>query len=115
VATRKKAKGKKIDRKLPKPPAAYTKFVETFPGLGEAWDRVHEASAQGPLDERARHVVKLAIAVGALREGAVRSAARKARAVGVSEEEIRQVIALAASVIGFPATVAVFSWIESAR
>ena len=56
--------------------------------------------------------MKLAVAAGALREGEVGSASRKARAGGVSEEEIAQVIALAASVLGFPATVAVYSWVQ---
>jgi 4-carboxymuconolactone decarboxylase len=57
-------------------------------------------------------LVKLAIAIGALREGAVHASVRKALAMGITREEIEQVIALAAGTLGLPATVAVFSWVE---
>lgn len=102
----------KKNAKLAGPPPTYQRFVEQYPKLGQAWDLVHEASTEGPLTERERLLVKLAVAAGALREGAVGSASRKARAGGVSEEEIAQTIALAASVLGFPATVAVYSWVQ---
>jgi alkylhydroperoxidase/carboxymuconolactone decarboxylase family protein YurZ len=94
-----------------KPPKAYRDFVETYPFLGEAWDKAREQEADGPLDTKTRRLVKLGIAVGAMRQGAVSSAARKARAAGASEGEIKQVVALAASTLGFPSTVAVFTWI----
>lgn len=113
MRTLKKSSSKKRT-KLAAPPPTYQRFVEQYPKLGEAWDLVHEASTEGPLTERERLLVKLAVGAGALREGAVSSAGRKARAGGVSEEEIAQVIALAASVLGFPATVAVYSWVQPA-
>ena len=98
--------------KRSKPPAAHQQFVRRFPGIGRAWDLVNEQGAAGPLDARAQRLAKLAISVGALREGAVHSAVRKARDAGVSLEEMEQVVALAASTIGFPASVAVWSWIR---
>lgn len=98
--------------KLPDPPATYTSFVARFPKLGQAWDLVHEAGSAGPIDERTCRLLKLALAAGAMREGAVHSAVRKARALGITEEEIEQVVALAAGVLGFPSTVAIFSWIR---
>ena len=94
-----------------KPPKAYREFVSAYPRLGEAWDKAREQESDGPLGEKTRRLIKLGIAVGALRQGAVSSAARKARGAGASEEEIRQVVALAASTLGFPSTVAVFTWI----
>jgi alkylhydroperoxidase/carboxymuconolactone decarboxylase family protein YurZ len=90
----------------------HQQFVRRFPGLGRAWDLVNEQGAAGPLDARTQRLAKLAIAVGALREGAVHSAVRKARDAGVTLAEIEQVVALAASTIGFPASVAVWSWIR---
>lgn len=92
-------------------PVAHQRFVGRYPKLAAAWDLIHEAASNGPLGEKEMRLIKLAIAVGALKEGAVRSAARKARAVGVDEEAISQVVALAASTIGFPSSVAVSSWI----
>jgi len=48
--------------------------------------------------------------MGAMREGAVHSAVRKARAAGVTRADIEQVVALAASTVGFPSAVALHSW-----
>lgn len=98
----------------PKPPGTYRDFRERFPRLGEAWDTVRRAEAEGPIDKRTARLVKLAVAAGVQRPGAVSSATRKAHAAGASEEEIYQVVALAASTLGFPSTVAVFSWVRDA-
>jgi 4-carboxymuconolactone decarboxylase len=95
---------------LPKPPKAYDDFVQRHPKLGQAWELTNQAGKEGPLDEKTMRLVKLGISIGAMREGAVHSNVRKARAMGISEEEIEQVIALAASTLGFPATVAVRTW-----
>jgi len=100
-----------MENKPPKPPATYDAFVKRYPKLGQAWDAIHEAGEEGPLDAKAARLVKLAIAIGALREGAIHSSVRKARAMGITTQEIEQVIALAAGTLGLPATVAVYSWI----
>jgi 4-carboxymuconolactone decarboxylase len=94
------------------PPAAHRRFVGRFPRLGQAWDLVSEEGRQGPLDAKSQRLVKLAIAIGALREGAVHSGVRKARDAGASVAEIEQVVALAASTIGFPSAVAAWSWVR---
>ena len=95
----------------PKPPKAYEQFVARYPALGEAWQLLRKGAEEaGPLDGRTLRLVKLAIAVGAWREGPVHSATRRALSDGISREEIEQVIASAASTIGLPATVAAFTW-----
>ena len=96
---------------LPPPPDAYTEFTRAFPELAAAWRATQDAGEAGPLNPREQRLVKLAIACGAMRQSAVRSAARKARARGVSEEELRQVVALVAGTLGFPAAVAVVGWL----
>ncbi|HYB97796.1 MAG TPA: carboxymuconolactone decarboxylase family protein [Candidatus Limnocylindrales bacterium] len=95
-----------------KPPRTYSSFVRHFPKLGEAWDMMRKAEEAGPYDEQTLRLLKLAVAVGAGREGAVHSCVRKARAAGCTPEAIRHVVALAASTIGLPSAVAVYSWIE---
>lgn len=99
---------------LTKPPQTYSDFIACFPGLHAAWEQARAAASEGPLKPREVALLKLGIAIGTQREGAVRSAARKAVAAGATREEVSQVIALAAGTIGFPATVAVFSWIREA-
>lgn len=101
-------------RKTPKPPEAYESFVKRYRKLGAAWELIAEAGRDGPLDERTARLVKLGVAIGAMREGAVRANVRKARALGIPQAEIDQVVVLAAGTLGLPSTVAVFTWIRAA-
>ncbi len=94
----------------PKPPKAYERFVARYPKLGEAWNSIAAAGHDGPLDERTCRLVKLGIAIGAMREGAVHSSVRKALGLGITAEEVEQVVALAAGTMGLPSTVAAFCW-----
>lgn len=96
--------------RAPEPPSTYKEFVARYPKLAQAWEKISEAGAEGPLDEETSRLVKLGIAIGAMREGAVHSSVRKARALGISREAVEQVVALAASTMGLPSTVAVWSW-----
>jgi alkylhydroperoxidase/carboxymuconolactone decarboxylase family protein YurZ len=98
----------------PPPPLKYREFIERFPRLADAWEALHDAGAIGPLDARVVRLAKLAVAIGAGREGAVRASVRKAVAAGISLDEIDQVVALAAGTIGMPAAVAAFSWSRDA-
>jgi 4-carboxymuconolactone decarboxylase len=97
------------------PPRPYRDFVARYPELAEAWDAARRAEqSSGPLSERDRRAIKLGIAIGAQRQGAVSSATRKALAAGLEPAEIEQVVALATSTIGFPASVACHGWIRDA-
>ena len=98
--------------KPPKPPETYRAFIKKYPKLGEAWDKITEAGQQGPFDAKTIRLLKLAISIGAMREGAVHSGVRKALAAGISVEELDQLVSLAASTIGMPSTVAIFSWVR---
>ena len=103
-----------MEAKQPKPPRAFDQFSKTFPTLRKAWDLLGDAAKDGPLDDRTARLVKLGIAIGAMREGAVHSSARKALALGIGSEEMNQVVALASSIIGMPSSVAVWTWLRDA-
>jgi len=99
-----------------RPPRTYDQFIARFPGLGQAWERMHAAGEEaGPLTGRERQLVKLGISIGALREGAVHSAVRKALASGMKREEVDQVVALSASTIGLPSAVAAWTWVREVQ
>lgn len=98
---------------VPEPPKAYEEFVKRYPKLGEAWDCISEAGSVGPLGDRTARLVRLGIAIGAMREGAIHSSVRKALAMGIPREEIEQTVALAAGTLGLPSTVAVWTWIRN--
>lgn len=98
--------------KLPEPPRMHAEFVGRYPELGRAWELIAEAGRKGPLDDRTARLVKLGVAIGAMREGAVHAGVRKALAIGVTREEIEQVVALAAGTLGMPSAVAAFAWVR---
>ena len=97
--------------RAPQPPKAYDAFVKRYAKLGQAWESIHQAGEEGPLDPATARLVRLGIAIGAMREGAIHSSVRKALALGIGRAEIEQVIALAAGTLGLPSTVAVHTWI----
>ena len=97
---------------MPKPPDTFLAFQQRFPKLAKAWETLADAGKDGPLDTKSSRLIKLGVAIGNMREGAVHSCVRKALAAGISKAEIEQVIALAAGTLGLPATVAVWTWIR---
>ena len=94
-------------------PKRFEKFQKDFPEIAKAYENlgtaVHKA---GPLDNKIRALIKLAISTGAGMEGAVHSHTRKAIEAGCSNQEIKQTVMLALPTIGFPSTMAVMSWVE---
>ena len=78
-----------------------------------AYEALSRATAEaGPLDARLRELVKLSLAIGAWREGAVHSHVRRALAEGCTDGEIRHVVLLAITTLGFPNMMAAMTWVE---
>ena len=96
------------------PPVQLQGLEQEFPEIWRTFaalaDACHETG--GPLDEKARRLVKLAIAVGARHEGAVHSAVRQALHSGATREELRHVAILAITTIGWPSAHAALTWID---
>jgi alkylhydroperoxidase/carboxymuconolactone decarboxylase family protein YurZ len=92
-------------------PSTFRKFIERFPALGEAHEKVGAAVEQaGPLDAKHCALIKIGVCVGAGLESALRSHVRRAMQHGASVEEIEQAVLLGMSTVGFPRTVAAWSW-----
>jgi len=96
-------------------PEPFQKLRQDHPKVHQAYEALAKAAHEsGPLDERTRRLVKLAISVGARLEGAVRSHAWQARDVGVSDAEMNHVVLLSLTTIGLPSMVAARTWVASA-
>ena len=96
-------------RKLPRPVEQFRRnYPEVWKAFTELGERCHEA---GPLDEKSRRLVKLALAIGAGLEGATHSALRNALASDVTPEEIEHVAVLGITTIGLPATMRALTWL----
>jgi len=94
-------------------PKRFKKFMEEFPETAKAYEMlgasVHKA---GPLDEKTRALIKVAISTGAGLEGALHSHVRKAISSGVKPEEIKHAIMLSLPTIGLPSMMAALSWAD---
>lgn len=94
-------------------PKRFKKFQDEFPDVFKAYESLGKAvHGAGPLDDKTRALIKLAISTGARLEGAVHSHTRKALESGCSVDEIKQTVILALPTIGLPSTMAAISWIE---
>jgi len=96
-------------------PSVVEEFAEQRPEVWEAYNRLGQAvSEAGPLDEKTRRLVKLAIALGSGREGAVKAHARRANRAGISHDELEHVALLGITTAGWPAAFASLCWIRQA-
>lgn len=94
-------------------PDSITLFEKKHPAVWDAFAKLGEACHEtGPLDEKTRRLVKVAMSVAFRHEGAVHSATRNALKAGVAREEIEHVVILAITTIGWPAAYAAMTWIQ---
>lgn len=94
-------------------PSGAGKVADHYPEVWDAYAALGEACSQaGPLDERTRRLVKLALAIGARSEGAVHSHVRRGLEEGITKEEFKQVAMLSIPTTGFPNAVAALTWVE---
>ncbi len=94
-------------------PSVVEKFAQNQPRVWEAYNQLGEAvAAAGPLDSKTQRLLKLAIAVGGSREGAVRSHTRRGLKAGLTPEELEQTALLGITTVGWPAAFAARCWIE---
>ncbi len=99
-----------MSEKLPK---QYKKFKESYPSVSAAYEALGDAChTEGPLDQKTRRLVKLAMAVCIGSEGAVHSNVRRGLDEGLTEDELKQVALLAIPTIGLPKSQAALTWIE---
>lgn len=89
------------------------KVIERYPSIWKSYVEFGEAvSASESLDPRTARLVKLALAIGAGREGAAHSHVRRALKQGISEEELFSVALLAITTVGWSGAMAALSWID---
>lgn len=104
-----KTTGKKTGKK--NVPATFKDFITKYPALGRAHEEVARAVDEaGPLDPKTLALIKIGICIGAGLESALRSHVRRALQHGATQEEVEQAILLAMNTVGFPRTVAAWSW-----
>lgn len=98
---------------MPQLPENFAGFKKRHKGVWNAFEQLanvcHES---GPLDEKTRRFIKIALAVGAGLEGATHSAVRHAKESGASQSELDQVAILAITTLGFPSAMRAMTWLN---
>lgn len=94
-------------------PKRFTRFVETYPEIGAAYEAMSDAVATaGPLDDKTRALVKLGISIAAGLEGGTHSQTRKALEAGATPDEVRHAALQALTTVGFPTMMRGLSWVD---
>ncbi|WP_433386069.1 carboxymuconolactone decarboxylase family protein [Micromonospora sp. KLBMP9576] len=94
-------------------PGIYQQFLDRFPDVADAQGNLARTIRESnPFDDKTDRLIKLAMAVGAEAEGAVRSNVRKALQHDATLDEIRAVALAAITTCGFPTAIAALRWIE---
>jgi len=94
-------------------PNVFKEIVAKYPEVAAAHDAMAEAvNRTGRLDAKTCALIKIGISVGAGLESAVRSHVRRATEAGATRDEITQAIFQGMNTVGFPRTVAAWSWMQ---
>ena len=105
-------RAKKLTNNVASPlPGPYQQFILKYPELGEAHEQIASAVEQvASIDAKTCALIKIGICVGAGLESALRSHVRKAMKNGATRAEVEQSILLGMNTVGFPRTVAAWTW-----
>ena len=96
-------------------PEHFTKFVDKYPEVWKAHQKMTEACADyGPFDRKTRELIKIVVSAAAGLETAVERHAIMAAQEGAKEEEINQAILQLVTIVGFPRASAALKWAERA-
>lgn len=91
----------------------FKELIAKYPEVAAAHDAMADAVQRtGPLDAKTCALIKIGISVGAGLESAVRSHVRRATEAGATRDEITQAIFQGMNTVGFPRTVAAWSWAQ---
>jgi len=91
-------------------------FRQQYPKVWKAFaELADECHDTGPLDDKSRKLIKVALAIGSGLEGATHSAVRHAREAGVTPEELDHVALLAITTLGYPSAMRALSWIRDPK
>src|SRR5574337_886273 len=82
--------------------------IKKYPKIWESFDALGNAVSGLPngIDKKSQHLIKLGIAIGAGREGAVHSHARRAKKAGFTNEQIYHTALLSITTLGWPGAIA---------
>lgn len=94
-------------------PKNFMELIKEYPQIGDDFRKLSDACYEaGPLDRKTAHLIKLGMAIASHSEGAAHTQVRRAKESGASDEEIRHVVILSLTTLGWPMMGAAWSWIQ---
>jgi 4-carboxymuconolactone decarboxylase len=94
-------------------PEIFKTFLEKHKDIADAYQKVGDlCSKAGPIELKTQHLIQMGVAMGVNSKGGVRSHARLAMDAGATKEEVMQAVLMSGSIIGFPAMIAAFGWVD---
>ncbi len=94
-------------------PVAAQHVATEHPDVWAAFQQLGSAVNQaGPLEQRTKRLVRLALAIGANSRGAVHSHTRRGLDEGLDAAELEHVALLAATTLGWPQAVKGLTWVK---
>ena len=98
---------------MPRPPKFYEQFVKKYSAVATSYEALGDAvHSLGPLNDRDRALIKLAISGSHLYSSAFKAHNRKAIASGISREEIEHLVLLFLPTVGFPTMMAAMGIVD---
>jgi AhpD family alkylhydroperoxidase len=95
----------------------FSQFKSEFPEIHQKHEalgkEVHEKG--GPLPEKSRWLIKIAISAACNHKRALETHLRKARAAGIDEDEIKHALLLLIPTAGFPAFMKSYAVLKSIK
>jgi AhpD family alkylhydroperoxidase len=89
----------------------FGQFKSEFPEIHQK----HEAEKGGPLSEKSRWLIKIAISAACNHKRALETHLQKARAAGITEDEIKHALLLLIPTAGFPAFMKSYAVLKSIK
>ncbi len=94
-------------------PKNFRDLISEYPEIGENYRELSENCYKaGPLDRKTAHLIKLGMSIAIHSEGATHTQVRRAKEAGATNDEIRHVVLLALTTLGWPMLGAAWSWVN---
>lgn len=94
-------------------PDIFKSFIRNHGDIADAYRQVGDlCAAAGPIDAKIQHLIQLGVSIGQESKGGVRSHARRALDAGATPEEVVQTVLLSMTIVGFPAMIASYGWVQ---
>jgi alkylhydroperoxidase/carboxymuconolactone decarboxylase family protein YurZ len=94
-------------------PKNFMDLKKEYPEIAKNYKDLSEKCFDaGPLDRKTAHLIKLGMSIASHSEGSAHTHVRLAKEAGATDDEIRHVVLLSLTTLGWPVLGAAWSWVN---